>query len=72
MKATKKGGAPTPRARSGWVSDDDRHTVPIKIRCSPELAERARRAAKGNGMTLGELLLLGVLAAEHKGKAEDT
>jgi hypothetical protein len=46
------------------VSDDDRHTVPLKIRCSPELAERARAVAKAKGITLAGILERGVAAVE--------
>ena len=46
-------------SRSGsYVPDDLRGTVRLVVRCSPELAARARRAAKDTGRTLAELVEL--------------
>jgi len=45
--------------RSGsYVPDDLRGTVRLVVRCTPELAARARRAARDTGRTLAELLEL--------------
>lgn len=57
--ATKKGKV-APRPRSGWVPEDARHTVQLKVRCSPELAERARMVTKKKGVTLADVLEAGV------------
>lgn len=56
---------PAARARSGWVSEDARSTVQFKIRCAPELAERARRVAEARGRTLAEVLESGVRREEE-------
>lgn len=58
----KKRGAPAPRPRSGWVPEDARHTVRLVVRCSPELAERARSTAAERGVTLAAILQAGVEA----------
>jgi len=46
-----------PRARSGSVHECQRHTVRVVIRCSPDLAARARAAAAGQ--TLADVLEAG-------------
>lgn len=49
--------APPERSRSGsYIPDDLRGTVRLVVRCTPELAARARKAAKDSGRTLAELL----------------
>lgn len=56
---------PTPerKSRSGsYVPDSLRGTVRVVVRCSPELAERARKAAKGT--TLAALIVAGCRALE--------
>ncbi len=57
-----KRGAPAPRPRSGWVPEDARHTVRLVVRCSEELAERARRLP----VTLAEVLEAGVEKLEKR------
>jgi len=59
---------PTPerKSRSGsYVPDDMRGTVRVVVRCSEELAERARKAAKGR--TLADVLEAGCKATESGG-----
>jgi hypothetical protein len=52
---------PERKSRSGsYVPNDLRGTVRVEIRCSPELAERARRAASRRQVTLAEVLEAGV------------
>jgi hypothetical protein len=60
--AGKKRGPAGPRPRSGWVAEDARHTVRLVIRCSPELAERARRLPE----SLAEVLEVGVERLEER------
>ena len=57
-----KGGPKWARPRSGWVPEDARHTVRLVVRCSPELAERARSLP----VTLAEVLEAGVERLEKK------
>ena len=59
---------PTPerKSRSGsYVPDDLRGTVRVVVRCSPELAARARRAATTSGRTLAQVLEAGVYETER-------
>lgn len=49
-----------PRPPSNGVQEWQRHTTRLVVRCSPELAERARRAAEGRQVTLAEVLEVGV------------
>ncbi len=55
-------GSKGPRPRSGWVPEDARHTTRLVVRCSEELAERARRLP----VTLAEVLEAGVERLEKK------
>lgn len=53
-------------SRSGsYIPDTLRGTVRVVVRCSPELAERARRAAEEHGRTLAQVLEAGVEATER-------
>lgn len=52
--ATKKRGAPAPRPRSGWVSEDDRKTERITLRLDPETMTRLRSFAFEHGWTVAE------------------
>ena len=52
------------RPRSGWVPEDARHTVTVKIRCKAMLADRARLLARQRGITLADVLAAGVAALE--------
>lgn len=54
------------RKRSGWVSEEQRGTERLRIRCSPELAERARRMASRHDRTLAEILEAGVYDYEAR------
>lgn len=58
----------SPRARGSrsgsYVPDDLRGTVRLVARCSPELAERARRVAREHGVTLAQVLEAGCEAVE--------
>lgn len=56
---------PERKSRSGsYVPNALRGTVRVEIRCSPELAERARKAAKGR--TLADVLEVGCEAVERR------
>jgi hypothetical protein len=56
---------PERKSRSGsYVPNDMRGGARVEIRCSEELAERARRVARERGQTLAQLLEAGVDAAE--------
>ncbi len=48
--------AKKPKHTEEW----QRHTVQVKLRCSPELAEEARTVAKSRGLTLADVLAAGV------------
>jgi len=37
-----------------------RHTVQLKLRCSPELAEQGREVAQRRGLTLADVFAAGV------------
>lgn len=63
---TPKGGRKAPaRPRSGYAPDDARHTVPLRVRCSPELAARAR-ALLTDEITLADILEAGVEAMSQR------
>lgn len=66
---------PTPerKSRSGsYVPNDLRGTVRVEVRCSPELAERVRRVSRASGLSLAEVMLLGVLDVERRPPRELT
>ncbi len=49
-----KRGAPAPRPRSGWVSEDDRHTERLTLRMEPAIMKRLREYAGEQGWSLSE------------------
>ena len=64
MPAAKR--TPERKSRSGaYVPDDLRGTGRVVVRCSPELAARARRAATSRGRTLAQVLEAGVYETER-------
>lgn len=57
---------PERKSRSGsYVPDDLRGTVRLVVRCSPELAQRARKTAKASGRTLAQVIEAGIEATER-------
>ena len=69
--ATRK---PTPerKSRSGaHIPNSLRGTVRVEVRCSPELAERARATADRHGRTLAQVLEAGVDATEAAGQSSE-
>lgn len=65
VKKGKTGAGEAPRPRSGYAPDDARHTVPLRVRCSPELAARAR-ALLTDETTLADILEAGVEAMSQR------
>jgi len=62
---TKRKRTPERKSRSGsHVPNSLRGTVRVEVRCSPELAERARATADRHGRTLAQVLEAGVNATE--------
>jgi len=63
---------PERKSRSGsYVPDELRGsrggaTERVVVRCSPELAERARRVAKSSGLTLADVLEAGAERLERR------
>ena len=49
-----KRGAPAPRPRSGFVTEEMRHTERLTLRLPPETMAVLREAAAGQEMGLGE------------------
>ena len=49
------------------VDENQRHTVAIKVRCSPEVAERVRRTSDAHGVTLARILEIGAGEVEKNG-----
>lgn len=59
---------PTPerKSRSGsYVPNDLRNDVRVEVRCSPDIAARARMVAKQYGRTLAEILDAGAMAIRN-------
>lgn len=55
------------KKRSGPnISDAERNTLKLQIRCSPETAAWVRRVSLERNITLAEILEIGVLALEKK------
>lgn len=48
------------------IPDEQRHTVPLKIRCQPLLAARARALARKRALTLADVLEAGCEAVESE------
>ena len=49
------------------VDENQRHTVAIKVRCSPEVAARVRRISDAHDVTLARLLEIGAGEIEKNG-----
>lgn len=56
------GARPTPSGAS--VPASQRSTVAVQVRCTPELAARARDTARRRGLTLADVLEAGVATVE--------
>lgn len=69
MKAGKR-GAPAPRPRSGWVSEDDRKTERITLRLDPETMTRLRSFATEHGWTVAQTVAEAFKALDRELKAD--
>ncbi len=50
----KKRGAPAPRPRSGFVTEEQRNTERLTLRLDPETMSQMRALAKERGWTMAE------------------
>jgi macrodomain Ter protein organizer (MatP/YcbG family) len=64
--AAKKKGAPAPRPRSGFVTEEQRHTKRIVLRLDPETEQRLRSFAFEHGWSLSETVSEAFKALERE------
>lgn len=56
----------TKQKRREWWPNELRHTETLQVRCSPDLAQKARLLARNRGLKLADLIDAGVDAIENE------